>query len=63
MLERMITIEEFAEALGISVRTAYSWNSQGVGPRYVKVGKHCRFRAADIEKWLESRTVDRRHAA
>jgi excisionase family DNA binding protein len=63
MLERMITIEEFAEALGVSVQTVYSWNSQGVGPRYIKVGKHCRFRPAEIQKWLESRTVDRRREA
>jgi excisionase family DNA binding protein len=63
MIEKMITIEEFAEALGVPVQTVYSWNSQGVGPRYVKVGKHCRFRPAEIQKWLESRTVDRQREA
>ncbi|MCU1612773.1 MAG: hypothetical protein JWO98_313 [Frankiales bacterium] len=36
-----------------SVQTLYNWRTKGVGPRGVRVGKHLRYRWADVDAWLE----------
>ncbi len=33
--------------------TVYRWRTRGGGPRGVKVGRHVRYRDADVEAWLE----------
>ncbi|MFI6324643.1 helix-turn-helix domain-containing protein [Nonomuraea sp. NPDC050556] len=44
---------EVADYLGIPQKTLVQWRWRGVGPRYIKVGRHIRYRWADIEKWLD----------
>jgi excisionase family DNA binding protein len=46
---------DLAELLGVPVRTIYRWRWTGDGPRGFRVGRHVRYRAADIERWLEER--------
>jgi excisionase family DNA binding protein len=41
------------EFLGVSVGTLANWRYQGRGPRFVKVGRHVRYRRADVESWLD----------
>jgi excisionase family DNA binding protein len=55
MPERLLTVKELAEYLGVPVTTVYQWNHLGVGPRYFRVGKYTRFRPDDVEEWLERR--------
>ena len=43
--------------LGISSVTATKWRAQAVGPPFIKVGRLVRYRRADVETWLRSRTV------
>lgn len=50
-----LTIEQLAEREGVAVGTVYGWNSKGGGPRYIKVGKHVRYRMSDVLAWEESR--------
>lgn len=45
--------EWLAEYLGVPVQTVYSWRTTGKGPRAIRVGRHLRYRAADVEAWLE----------
>lgn len=52
MTERLLTIQEVADYLGIPRGTLYAWRYKGEGPRGFRVGKHVRFRAEDIEAWL-----------
>ncbi|MGI9051049.1 MAG: helix-turn-helix transcriptional regulator [Ilumatobacteraceae bacterium] len=40
-----------------SARTLDQWAYQGLGPRFVKVGRHRRYRPADVLAWLEAQTV------
>lgn len=43
-----------AEYLGdIPVATIYKWNSDGTGPPRIHIGRHVRYRRADVERWLE----------
>jgi excisionase family DNA binding protein len=52
-MDRLLTIRELAERLGISLGTAYHWLSQGRLP-CVRLSSRCvRFREGDVEKMLE----------
>lgn len=42
---------------GIPERTLSDWRSRGLGPAYLKIGRHVRYRNADVERWLDTRVV------
>ena len=44
---------ELARQIGVPVKTLYNWRANGKGPRAIRVGKHLRYRAADVDAWLE----------
>ena len=54
---RHLTTDELAERLGgdFSVETVKRWRKTGTGPKYIRVGKHVRYRLADVEAWEKSR--------
>jgi excisionase family DNA binding protein len=54
MEDKLMTVEELAEYLTIPKQTIYRWRTEGHGPRAIKVGRHLRFRSADVETWLNS---------
>jgi predicted DNA-binding transcriptional regulator AlpA len=43
--------EDLARREGVPVSTVYRWNSDGTGPRRLKIGKHVRYRLVDVEAW------------
>lgn len=53
MLDKLLTADEVATLLGVPVKTLYRWRWLGKAPRAVKVGRHLRFRQADVEQWLD----------
>jgi excisionase family DNA binding protein len=57
MITRHLTTEELAERLGgdFSAETVKRWRKTGDGPRFIRVGKHVRYRETDIEAWERSR--------
>jgi predicted DNA-binding transcriptional regulator AlpA len=36
-------------------KTLANWRSQGSGPKFLKIGRHVRYRPADVETWLVTR--------
>ena len=50
---RLMTPEELAEYLGVSLHCVYAWSSRGDGPKVVRVGARLRYRPADVEQWLD----------
>ena len=58
MSERHLTPEDVAERLGVPLATLYGWNSKNTGPRYLRVGRHVRYRLADVVEWERSRMVE-----
>ncbi len=50
--ERLLTLPEVADHLGVPLQTVYQWRSRGDGPRGIKVGRHVRVRRDDLEAWL-----------
>jgi excisionase family DNA binding protein len=58
-VERLLTRQEVADRLGVPVKTVATWAYTGVGPRYIRVGKHARYRSADVEAWCRKNEVGR----
>lgn len=50
-----MTTPQLASFLGVPVSTLRKWRREGTGPRAFKVGRHLRYRRADVEVWLERR--------
>lgn len=55
---RHLTIAEFAARMGVAVQTVYGWNSEGIAPPRIKVGKHVCYSEAAVEAWEKARTID-----
>lgn len=58
----LIDEKQLCADLGISSVTATKWRAKAAGPPFIKVGRLVRYRRADVEAWLASRTVGRRSA-
>lgn len=56
------TPEELAQHLGVPLKTIYRWRYLREGPPGFKVGRHTRFRKADVAKWVQEQ-MDRDRAA
>ena len=54
--ERLMTLTELSEMLGVPVITIYGWRCRGEGPPGYRVGRHVRFRRAAVDAWLETQT-------
>ena len=65
-MEQYFDSEAAGKHLGIPKQTLHNWRSQGKGPRYLKIGRHVRYRVSDLDAWAAKqvvRTVQRRAAA
>jgi len=58
----MLTREEAAEQLGVSVSSLAHWSRQGRGPRPYLIGRRAYYQPADIADWFQSRHGARRGA-
>jgi predicted DNA-binding transcriptional regulator AlpA len=63
MKEKHLSPEDLAEREGVALETVYGWNKTGKGPRYMKIGKLCRYALPDVLAWEKSRIVERSGAA
>ena len=55
--EPLLTARAVAQLLGVGVSTLYEWQRKGLIP-YVRLPGHgIRFRASDLEAWIESRII------
>lgn len=54
-LPALKTAKEFAAILGVSLRTIDSMDRRGELPACLKIGRSRRWRAADIQDWIEER--------
>ena len=52
----LLTREQAAKFIGVSKGTLNVWSSTGrYGLPFIKVGRLCKYRVADLERWLASR--------
>lgn len=54
MTERLLTARELGDLLGFSSSTIQDWFERGDLPGF-RVGGRLRFRASEVEAWLEER--------
>ncbi len=52
--DRLWTVEDVANFLGVPVTTLYDWRTRKYGPPAKRVGKYLRYRAEDVRKWFDS---------
>jgi hypothetical protein len=55
---RLLTPDEAAEALGLTLDELQRLWDAGYGPPRMKLGKHVRYRPRDVEQFLAGRVVD-----
>jgi excisionase family DNA binding protein len=51
--DRLLTVEQLAEYLGVPVATIYAWRYRREGPPGFRVGKYVRYRMSDVQEWIE----------
>ena len=52
----LLTPEEVACAIRVSLRTLQEWRTRGTGPPFVRLGRGVFYPAAKLNAWLVSRT-------
>ncbi|WP_169732417.1 helix-turn-helix transcriptional regulator [Haloglycomyces albus] len=57
VLPALMIIDDLAQYLSVAKKTIYDWNCSGTGPTRIKVGGSVRYRASDIESWIDSNTI------
>jgi excisionase family DNA binding protein len=53
----IVTPEEAAKYMRMSANTLSMWRSQGIGPRFIKTGRHVKYDLRDLDVYLRSRKV------
>lgn len=56
--DRLLTVQELAEYLGVPVATLYQWRYRREGPKGFRVGRHVRYRWSEIEAWVERQMAE-----
>ena len=51
---KLMTVEDLADRVNLSVSTIRYWAQQGTGPRSIKLGRRRMYRPEDVEAWLEA---------
>ncbi len=52
-LERLLTIEELSDYLGVPVRTLYDWRVDHRGPKAVHAGRALRYPESAVRAWIQ----------
>jgi excisionase family DNA binding protein len=55
----LITPEQLAKQLNVTLRTVQRWEVERMGPPRVKIGRQIFYRVASVNSWLESRETRR----
>ena len=53
-LKALWSVQDLATYLGVPVQTIYRWRKHRYGPPGRGMGKHVRYRPADVERWIDS---------
>lgn len=51
--DRLLSVNELADYLGVPAKTLYAWRYRREGPRGFRAGRHLRYRWSDVQLWIE----------
>lgn len=57
--ERLMTLVEVSQLLGVPIATLYGWRHRGEGPTGYRIGRHVRYRRTAVEAWIETQADQR----
>ena len=57
--DKLMSLTDLSEMLGIPIHTLYRWRYKGDGPVGYRVGRHVRYRREAVEVWLEQQADQR----
>ena len=49
---KLLSVQDLSNYLGVPVNTLYQCRTKGYGPAGRRIGKHIRYREADVEAWV-----------
>jgi len=52
-LQRLLSMAELAEYLGVPIATIYDWRVDHKGPRGIHIGRNVKFAVSDVQDWLD----------
>ncbi len=55
--DRLLSRVEVAAYLNVPAKTLAVWASKDQGPRYLRIGRHTRYRRADVDSWADGQAV------
>ena len=58
-LADLMTPLDVSRYLGVPPGTLANWRYLGRGPAFLRVGRHVRYRTADVTAWVEAQLTDR----
>jgi excisionase family DNA binding protein len=61
-LDTLMSPQDLAAYLGVPVSTVYAWRYKQEGPPGARLGKHVRYRRADVDQWIAERSASERPA-
>ena len=50
--QRLWSVQDVADYLGVPVATLYDWRCKGYGPKAKKVGRYLRYEAETVRRWF-----------
>lgn len=54
MADELLTSPETAAYLKVPERTLNDWRYRKIGPPFLRVGRHVRYRRSDVDEWLNT---------
>jgi len=54
----ILTAQELSAYIGVPYKTLLAWRVEGFGPPAMKLGRHLRYRKADVDQWLTEQRED-----
>ncbi len=50
----LMTPRQLSDYLGVPVQTLANWRWREEGPKWIKLGRHVRYRPNEVERWLSA---------
>ena len=58
---KLLTVPELSEYLGIAIETLKKYRMRGTGPKFIKLGRLVRYRLSDVDEWVAEITKEKEY--